>query len=201
MQQHTVGVPPSSCRFLWTTGPRLHRKTAACCSFSLLGVFLASCLAFLAKTTEERTFVLWGVYSSCLYIIFPLSVTCWLISLSLLQKQNQTNEKTKKKTFSSGLIWHICSRRESWRNTEASQRGDEFGGICQTHLKWNELCRWDVWPRLSAEAIREDENSGDTDASAFQALPQRLRDDSACSPLIFLFQTHTRAFFSFELFW
>lgn len=40
-------------------------------------------------------------------------------------------KKTKQQNCSSGLIRRIGTRQESWRNIQISQRGDEFGGICQ----------------------------------------------------------------------
>ena len=46
-------------------------------------------------------------------------------------------QKKKQQNCSSGLIRRIGTRRESWRNIQISQRGEEFGGICQA--LWSEM--------------------------------------------------------------
>lgn len=121
--------PLSSCSFSLndknsTTLLKTDRCTWSLC-FSLVSLLSCSSLQLLVNKyniyfVRRLLFLEISLVSLILVLFLPP-----LVKPPLLQKRKTRN-------FSSGLICRIGTLRESRRNILISQRGDEFGGICQT---------------------------------------------------------------------
>lgn len=190
--------PLSSCSFSLndknsTTLLKTDRCTWSLC-FSLVSLLSCSSLQLLVNKyniyfVRRLLFLEISLVSLILVLFLPP-----LVKPPLLQKRKTRN-------FSSGLICRIGTLRESRRNILISQRGDEFGGICQT--LWSEMNYANelFGPGCLQKPLGRTQNSKDTEASAFQAPPVHWEDNTVSSLLIcFTVETHTQAYIHIDSF-
>lgn len=129
-----------------------------------------------------------------------LSSTIFLLTVICCPSSPQAEEKKK-----SLLLWFNSANRHSVGELEKysdfTERRRVWRHLSEA-LKWNELCKWDVWPWLSAEAIREDKTLKTLKHLHFRPCQHTEKitkfDLSFSFPII---NTHTHTYCFFFFFW